>query len=101
MIRSRENSDKVPNIVESNPAIMDGTPVFRGTRIPAHLVADMIKQGTPIVEILEGYPSLTHEMVEYASIFAATHPRPDRPPIQPWSETNPVGRKKGKLRPVT
>ena len=101
MIRSRENSDKVPNIVESNPAIMDGTPVFRGTRIPVHLVADMIEQGTPIVEILEGYPSLTREMVEYASIFAATHPRPDRPPIQPWSETNPVGRKKGKLRPVT
>jgi len=30
MIRSRENLYKVPNIVESNPAIMDGTPVFRG-----------------------------------------------------------------------
>jgi uncharacterized protein (DUF433 family) len=101
MIRSRENSDKVPNIVESNPAIMDGTPVFRATRIPVHLVADMIEQGTPIVEILEGYPSLTREMVEYAGIYAATHPLRDRPPIQPWSETKPVGRKKGKLRPVT
>ena len=101
MIRSRENSDKVPNLVESDPAIMDGTPVFRGTRIPVHLIADMIEQGTPIVEILEGYPSLTREMVEFACIVAATHPRPDRPPIQPWSETQPVGRKKGKLRPVT
>ncbi|HVO61941.1 MAG TPA: DUF433 domain-containing protein [Terriglobales bacterium] len=101
MIRSRENSNNVPNIVESNPALMGGTPVFRGTRIPVHLVADMIEQGTPIIEILEGYPSLTREMVEYAGIFAATHPRPDRPPTQPWSETKPVGREKGKLRPVT
>ena len=72
MIRSHENSDKVANFVESNPAIMDGTPVFRGTRIPVHVVADMIEQGTPTVEILEGYPSLTREMVEYAGIFAAT-----------------------------
>ena len=101
MVRSRENSDNVPNIIESNPAIMDGTPVFRGTRIPVHLVAGMIEQGTPILEILEGYPSLTREMVECAGIYAATHLRPDRPSIQPWSETKPVGRKKGKLRPIT
>jgi uncharacterized protein (DUF433 family) len=93
MIRSCEDSDKVPNIVESDPAIMHGTPVFRGTRIPVHLVADMLEQGTPIVEILEGYPSLTREMAEYAGIYAATHPRPGRPPIQPWSGTKPVGRK--------
>jgi len=80
---------------------MDGTPVFCGTRIPVHVVADMLEQGTAIVEILEGYPPLTREMVEYAGIYAATHPFPDRPPIQPWSRTKPVGRKKCKLRPVT
>src|SRR5271157_209876 len=96
-----QNLEKVSGTVQSDPEIMAGTPVFRGTRIPLHLVADMIEQGTPIAEILEGYPSLTREMVEYAGIFAATHPRPDRPPIQRWSETKPVGRKKGKLRPVT
>jgi uncharacterized protein (DUF433 family) len=101
MTRSRENSDTVRNIVESNPAIMGGTPVFRGTRIPVHLVAEMIEQGTLIVEILEGYPSLTREMVEYARISATTHPHPDRSPIQPWSGTTPVGRKKGKLCLVT
>ena len=72
---------------------MAGTPVFRGTRIPVYSVADMIEQGTLLVEILEGYPSLTREMVEYAEIYATTHPRPRRPPIQPWSGTKPVGRK--------
>jgi uncharacterized protein (DUF433 family) len=79
-------------MVQTDPAIMGGTPVFRATRIPVYSVADMIEQGTPIVEILEGYPSLTRKMVEYAHIYATTHPRPGPPPIQPWSGTKPVGR---------
>jgi hypothetical protein len=40
-----------------------------------------------------GYPSLTREMVEYAAIYATTHPRRGRPPAQPWSGRKPVGRK--------
>ena len=95
-----QNLEKVSGTVQSDPEIMAGTPVFRGTRIPVYLIADMIEQGTPIDEILEGYPSLTREMVEYAGIYATTHPRRGRPPIQPWSGTKPVGRKKGKLRRV-
>jgi uncharacterized protein (DUF433 family) len=90
---SRQNQKKASGMVQTDPAIMGGTPVFRGTRIPVYSVADMIEQGTPIKEILEGYPSLTRKMVEYAHIYAATHTRPGRPPIQPWSGTKPVGRK--------
>ncbi|MGB8888882.1 MAG: DUF433 domain-containing protein [Candidatus Korobacteraceae bacterium] len=95
-----ENLEKASDMVQSDPDIMAGTPVFRGTRIPVYLVADMIEQGTLIDEILGGYPALTREMVEYAAIYASTHPRRGRPPIQPWSGTKPVGRKKGKLRRV-
>jgi uncharacterized protein (DUF433 family) len=80
---------------------MAGTPVFRGTRIPVYLIADMFEKGASIQEILEGYPSLTGEMVEYAGIYATTHPRRGRPPVPPWSGKRPVGRKKGKLRRVT
>jgi uncharacterized protein (DUF433 family) len=89
------------DIVQSDPDIMAGEPVFRGTRIPAYLIADMVEQGTPLIEILEGYPSLTREMVEYAGIYATTHPRRGRPPIQPWSGRKPVGRRKGTLRRFT
>jgi len=67
-------------MVHSDPAIMAGAPVFRGTRVPVYLIADMIEHGTPIAEILEGYPSLTREMVGYAGIYATTHPRRGRPP---------------------
>ena len=64
-------------MVHSDPEIMAGALVFRGTRSPVYLIADMIEQGTPIDEILEGHPSLTREMVEHASVFATLHPRPD------------------------
>lgn len=47
-------------MIHSDPEILQGTPVFRGTRIPVHLIADVVAQGTPIREILEGYPSLTN-----------------------------------------
>ena len=88
-------------MVHSDPAIMAGAPVFRGTRVPVYLIADMIEHGTPIAEILEGYPSLTREMVGYAGIYATTHPRRGRPPVQPWSGTKPVGYKKVKMRVAT
>jgi len=87
-------------MVHSDPEIMAGAPVFRGTRVPVYLIADMIEQGTPIDEILDGYPSLTREMVGYAEIDATAHPPPGRSPVQPWSRTKPLGRKKGKLRRV-
>ena len=95
-----QNPEKTQILVQSDPEIMAGAPVFRGTRVPVYLIADMIEQGTPIDEILDGYPSLTREMVEYAEIYATAHPLPDRSPIQPWSGTKPLGRKKGKLRRV-
>jgi uncharacterized protein (DUF433 family) len=95
-----QNLEKASGTVQADPEIMGGTPVFRGTRIPVYLVADMIEQGASIEEVLEGYPSLTREMAQYAGVYATTHPRRGRPPIQPWSGRKPVGRKKGKLRRV-
>jgi len=98
---SDQKPERIRTLVQSDPEIMAGAPVFRGTRVPVYLIADMIEQGTPIDEILDGYPSLTREMVEYAGIYATTHPRRGRPPIAPWSATKPLGQKKGKRRRVT
>jgi uncharacterized protein (DUF433 family) len=98
-INSRlRNLGKAAGRVQSDPDIMAGEPVFRGTRIPVHLIADMTEKGTPMAEILGGYPSLTRELVEYAGIYVTTHPRRGRPPVQPWHRKPPRARKKGKLR---
>ena len=96
-----QNPDRTRTLVQSDPEIMAGAPVFRGTRVPVYLIADMIEQGTPIDEILDGYPSPTREMVGYAEIYATAPPPPGRSPVQPWSGTKPLGRKKGRLWPVT
>lgn len=59
--------------------VMGGEPVFKGTRVPARLVAAMIEQGGEEWDILEGYPSLTPRMLELAKIWTAAHPARGRP----------------------
>src|SRR5580700_1123669 len=56
-------------MVVSNPEIMRGTPVFKGTRIPVDLVADMLAQGAAAEEILEGYPTLNRMKVSIAPLY--------------------------------
>ena len=92
--------ERAAGMVHSDPDIMAGTPVFRGTRVPVHVIADLLERGTPVNEIVEGYPSITEEMANHARVYAATHPKRGRPPVQPWSGTSPQKRVKGKLSRV-
>ena len=72
----------------SDPELMRGTPVYRGTRIPVHLVADMLAQGAAVEEILKGYPSLNRAKVELAPVYVRAFPRRGRPPYRPWAKGN-------------
>jgi uncharacterized protein (DUF433 family) len=76
-------------MVESDPQIMRGTPVYKGTRIPVHAVADMLSQGASVDEILEGYPGLTREKIELAPMYVKAYPRRGRPAVRPWIKQNP------------
>lgn len=88
---------KAKRMIISDPEIMGGTPIFRGTRVPVYLVADMLAAGATMEEIREGYPTLTQEMVSLAPTYARANPRRGRPPVQPWSKLEPRARKTGKL----
>jgi uncharacterized protein (DUF433 family) len=77
-------------MVHSDPEIMRGTPVYRGTRIPVELVADMLGQGANVEEILEGYPSLDRGKIELAPLYVRAFPRRGRPASRPWSKRTPV-----------
>jgi len=66
-------------MVVSDPDIMRGSPVYRGTRIPVQLVADMLSQGATPEEIVEGYPSFDKEKVALAPVLCSGVPSP-RPP---------------------
>ena len=61
-------------IVASDPEIMGGTPVFRGTRIPVDLIADMLAQGATAEEILEGHPTLDEERIAMAPLCTRAFP---------------------------
>ena len=47
-----------PPVVHSDPAILGGTPVFVGTRVPAQTLFDYLEAGESIVDFLEGFPSV-------------------------------------------
>jgi uncharacterized protein (DUF433 family) len=85
------------NLVISDPDILGGDPVFRGTRVPVHLVATLVEQGAAEAELLGGYPRLTAEMIRLAPIYAAAYPMRGRPRKQPWHDGQPTYRARRQL----
>ena len=84
---------QIEEMVVSDPEIMRGTPVFKGTRIPVDLVADMLAQGATVEEILEGYPTLSKEKVAIAPLYMRAFPRRGRPSRRPWQGKKARGRR--------
>jgi uncharacterized protein (DUF433 family) len=82
--------ERAEDMIVSDPEIMRGTPVYRGTRIPVELIADMLSQGTKSEEILEGYPALDREKVELAPLYVQAFPRRGRPVSRPWAKRKPI-----------
>jgi len=82
--------EQAENMIVSDPEIMRGTPVYRGTRIPVELVADMLSQGAKPEEILDGYPALDREKVELAPLYVQAFPRRGRPASRPWAKRKPI-----------
>ena len=84
-------------LVVSDPEIMSGDPVFRGTRVSVHMIAELVAQGSTPAELLEGYPRLTAEMIRLAPVYAAAYPLRGRPRNQPWRDQKPVHRARRRL----
>jgi uncharacterized protein (DUF433 family) len=47
--------------IHSDRAIMGGTPVFVGTRVPARTLLDYLEGGDTLDAFLEDFPSVTRE----------------------------------------
>ena len=63
--------------------------MFRGTRIPVDLIADMLSQGASAEEILEGYPTLDKERIAMAPLCARAFPVRRTVSRTPWSGKKP------------
>ena len=51
------------DIIESNPEILGGKPIIKGTRIPVALIYELIGLNYSINQILEEYPHLNKEII--------------------------------------
>ena len=50
-------------MITSNPQVMGGTPVFKGTRVPMQTLIDYLEAGNSIEEFLEGFPTVKKQQV--------------------------------------
>jgi uncharacterized protein (DUF433 family) len=57
--------------IHSDPAVLGGKPVVRGTRISVELILEYFADGAGPAEILEAYDHLTEQDVRAAVAFAA------------------------------
>lgn len=87
-------------LVISDPEIRGGEPVFRGTRVPVHMIAEIRAKGETDQDLLESYPRLTPEMVRLAPVYAAAYPLRGRPRKQPWHDRPPVSQGRRKLSSI-
>ena len=86
------------SLAVSDPEILDGEPVFRGTRVPVHLIATLVEQGSTEAAILKAYPRLTPEMIRLAPAYAQAYPLRGRPRKQhPWRDRSPLRRVRAPL----
>jgi uncharacterized protein (DUF433 family) len=84
-------------MVVSDPEILGGDPVFRGTRVPVHVVAQLVAQGSKPAELIESYPRLTTEMIRLAPVYAAAYPLRGPRRKLPWRDQQPVRRGRRRL----
>jgi uncharacterized protein (DUF433 family) len=48
-------------IVKADPEIMNGTPCFVGTRVPARTLIDYLEGGDTLEEFLEDFPTVSRK----------------------------------------
>jgi len=64
-------------LIESNPAIMMGKPVVRGTRITVEHILERLAAAETMEQLLEAHPRLTREAILAAIEFGAQALRAD------------------------
>ena len=58
-----------------DPAIMDGVPCVRGTRIPVTMVVGLLAETVTVEGVLQLYPQLTAQDVRACRAYAAAQDR--------------------------
>ena len=57
--------------IEFNPAVLQGKPVVRGTRIPVEGILRKLSEGATETDLLDAYPRLTRDDIQAVLRYAA------------------------------
>ena len=60
------------SLITSDPNILDGTPVFKGTRVPVRALFDYLSYGLSLEYFLETFPSVTRQQAADALRLQST-----------------------------
>jgi uncharacterized protein (DUF433 family) len=60
------------SLITSDPKILDGTPVFKGTRVPIRILFEYLSDGLSLEYFLETFPSVTRQQATDALRFQST-----------------------------
>ena len=85
---ARRRSNIEHDVISCDPDVVGGTPVFKGTRVPATTLFDYLLEGGSLAEFYDEFPTVTREHVRGALQAAREHVRQ---PIFPPRENTPRG----------
>lgn len=57
--------------IESNPAVMLGKPVIKGTRLTVELILQKLSEGATTEQLIDAYPTLKPEDILAALAYAS------------------------------
>jgi uncharacterized protein (DUF433 family) len=63
--------------IATDPEILGGRPVVKGTRIPVSLILNLIAHGYTFDRITQAYPNLTEEDIQAAVLYAGARLEPE------------------------
>lgn len=68
----------VDKVIDRNPDILGGTPVFAGTRVPVRILMEHLEAGDRLDEFLEDYPTVSRTqaiaLLERATVMLVRNP---------------------------
>ncbi|HET7117722.1 MAG TPA: DUF433 domain-containing protein [Hanamia sp.] len=63
----------IPDLIISNPEILGGQPVFKGTRVPVSNLIEYIESGFTVNDFLEGFPTVKKSQVKQVLNLLSKH----------------------------
>jgi uncharacterized protein (DUF433 family) len=79
-VEARQSAlDRAKARILSDPEVLGGEPVYKGTRVPVHDVAASLDKGISRERILAAYPMLDEDALDQALLYAEAFPPRGRP----------------------